>query len=606
MHRGCGRFAGRRWLAAGCTVVLLALVGWSLAGPGTRSSAERGHDPDGGSSSETATIKGALDWYDGQRTVPGLRIPAAARNEAAMQARAVPLFNEGREGGVAPAATPAWTNLGPSPIDSADTTFDSGFVARNGWQNVSGRVTSIAVAPGSDQVAYLGGADGGVWKTVNGGTSWQPVGDGLDSLAIGAITVSAKSPSTVWIGTGEDNTSQDSYYGAGIYHSLDGGSTWAKLGGSTFDQATVFRIVLGAGMDVLAATNHGLYRSTDAGTTWNRVLAPGGTSDLYGNFVTDVSYVPGTHNTHVLAAVGWRGGDASNGLWLSTDSGATFTKQTPSGFAAQANIGRMSLALAGGAEYAVVQDAVLFNSGSATDGLNGVYKSTAGPSGPWTRVATGTGLRDSNSQISACFGENPGVQSWYDQYVTVDPTNANHVVLGLEEIYDSTNGGSTWHTIGRYSDLCSGGSATTHPDQHAAAFAVSGGIPTIFVGNDGGVWKQSGTTLSNSNWVDLNTNLSLRSGHVHRRLRRGSARAFSAVAVRQGRDAGLWRCHPAGDVHVHRARRRRRRRVDRAPDVSHHRHGRAAGHALVLAGRQRRHPRQGCLHPPRRRARTGL
>ena len=306
-------------------------------------------------------------------------------------------------------------------------------------------------------------------------------------------------------GTGESSTSSDSYFGAGIFRTTDGGATWVKRGGSTFDKATVYKIVLGKGF-VLAATSHGLYRTTDGGTTWTQVLAPGGSADPYGNFVTDTLVLPGFTGTHVLAAVGWRGGDASNGLWLSTNSGATFSKVTPSGFAAQANIGRMSLAAVGSAEYAVVQDAVLFNSGSGTDGLAGVYKSTSGPAGPWTRVATGTSLIDSNSALN-CFNEHAGVQAWYDQYVTIDPTNPNHVVLGLEEIYDSTDGGTTWHTIGRYADNCSGGSPTTHPDQHAAAFGVSGGVPTVYVGNDGGVWKQTGPTLSNSNWVDLNSTL---------------------------------------------------------------------------------------------------
>ena len=499
-----------RFLLVGCVVTSAALGVWSLAVPRRDSSgsrrAEVSHAPDGGSGSETQTINRALDWYYGQRMVPGRRLPEGARQAAVAQARAVPRFSDS---GAAPAIVPAWSNIGPAPIDSANALYDGGSVARDGWGNVAGRVTSIAVEPGSNQIAYAGGADGGVWKTVNGGTTWTPVADGLDSLAIGAISISATAPSTVWVGTGEAATSFDSYYGSGIYRSLDGGATWSKRGGATFDQATVYRIVLGAGKNVLAATNHGLYRSIDAGKSWSRVLAPGGTTDPYANFVTDVSYVPHTKNTHVLAAVGWRGGDTSNGLWLSVDSGATFNKVAPTGFAPQANIGRTSLALTATAEYAVVQDAALYNSGSATDGLNGVYRSLGGPAGPWTKIATGTGLRDANSQISSCYGENPGVQSWYNQYLTVDPSNSNHVVLGLEEIYDSTDGGTSWHSIGRYSDYCAGATATTHPDQHAAAFAVVGGVPTIYVGNDGGVWKQTGPGLSNSNWVNLNTNLSL-------------------------------------------------------------------------------------------------
>jgi photosystem II stability/assembly factor-like uncharacterized protein len=470
---------------------------------GNGEDADSGGDPDAGEGGESAAIAGALEWYYGQRTVPGRHLPAAALAAARTQAAAIPTY---RSDGVSPSVVKTWTPLGPKPVQSANS-FDSGLVGEYGFGAVSGRITALAAAPGSNQIVYAGAADGGVWKTTDGGTTWAPIADRLGTLAIGAITVSKGNANTVWVGTGEANTSSDAYFGAGIFRSTDAGATWVKRGGATFDKATVAKIVLGKGF-VLAATSHGLYRTTDSGKTWSSVLAPGGSGDPYGNFVTDALVLPGFSGTHVLAAVGWRGGDAANGLWLSTDSGATFTKVTATGFAAQANVGRMSLAATAQAEYAVVQDPVLLNGGSATDGLSGVYKSTSGPAGPWTRVATGTSLMDGNSAMS-CFGEHSGVQAWYDQYVTTDPTNPNHVVLGLEEIYDSTDGGTTWHTIGRYADNCSGGSPTTHPDQHAAAFGVVGGVPTLYVGNDGGVWKQTGAPLSNSNWVDLNATLSI-------------------------------------------------------------------------------------------------
>lgn len=460
-----------------------------------------GGDPDAGKGGETAAIRNAWEWYYGQRTVPGKALPAAALAAARVQAAAIPLYRDGASPDAA-----SWTSVGPTPVDSNNSTYDNGSVARNGWHNVSGRVTAIAVPDGSDQTAYVGGADGGVWKTTNGGTSWTPITDSLPTQAVGALT--AVGASTVWLGTGEANTSSDAYYGAGIYRSTDGGTTWKKRGGTIFDQATVYKIVV-LSKAVFAATSHGLYRSADAGSTWTRVLAPGGTSDLYGNFVTDLVVLPGTSDKKVVASVGWRGGDPSNGLWLSSDSGKTFSAISPSGFAPQANIGRMSLAVSSGAIYAVVQDAALFNAGSATDGLNGVFRSTTGPNGTWTKIATGTSLLDSNSAISRCYGEHAGVQSWYDQYITVDPTNPNHIVLGLEEIYDSADGGTTWHSIGRYSNACGGTTMTTHPDQHAGAFGVVSGVPTFFAGNDGGVWSQHGATLDNSHWVNLNTNLSI-------------------------------------------------------------------------------------------------
>src|SRR5439155_27052234 len=104
--------------------------------------------------------------------------------------------------------------------------------------------------------------------------------------------------------------------------------------------------------------------SGNAGNSWTQVLAPGGTTDLYGNFVTDVAIVRKTHRKTVVAAIGWRGSpgggaDPNNGLYQSTDGGLTFSLVTAVGFAPQPNIGRVSLAVGPGSQpnlmYAVVQ-----------------------------------------------------------------------------------------------------------------------------------------------------------------------------------------------------------------------------------------------------------
>ncbi|HYU57961.1 MAG TPA: hypothetical protein VEO00_07925, partial [Actinomycetota bacterium] len=301
--------------------------------------------------------------------------------------------------------------------------------------------------------------------------------------------------------------------------------TFTKLGGATFNQATIFEIVVqSSGNRLFVATNRGLYRSLDAGQSWKKVLAPGG-ADQLGDFVTHVVELPGTAHNGLLAAVGWRGGHPKNGLYVSNNDGDTWSKVNPVGFAPQGNIGRMTLAVhpdTPGLIYAVVQDAVLFNTGGATV-LNGVYKTTAGPSGPWTLVATSQiYANDPNSALDPLKigpGYQPGIQAWYNQYVEIDPLDANHVVVGLEEIYDTDDGGATWDTIGRYWNYCISSSQpncnlnpnthpTTHPDQHTAAFTEVNGVSKIFVGNDGGVWSQTGPTLDNDHWLNRNTNLS--------------------------------------------------------------------------------------------------
>ncbi len=466
-------------------------------------------------------------FFYGPRMAPGGRIPEGARLAALETARAIAAEPEG-------VASPeaAWVNLGPQPIDSADPVYNDpyGGTPPLGWHQVSGRVSALAVHPRKPSIVYLGSAAGGVWKSTNGGAGWTPIGDSFDSIAIGAIAIDPARPKTIYVGTGEASTNSDAYYGTGIYRSSDGGGSWTKLGSDVFDRATIFKItILAPTARVLAATNRGLFLSTDQGATWERVLAPGGDADLYGNFVTDVVSLSGD-STDILAAVGWRGlpggCNPNNGLYRSTDGGETFAKVVPVGFAPQVNLGRISLAVTPsqpGLVYAVVQDCVLMNTPGTPTVLNGVYRSAAGAAGPWELVADSNEFSaDENSALSAAKigpGFQPGIQAWYNQYVEIDPTDADHVVVGLEEIYDTDDGGTNWDTIGRYWNFCISDlppncnldpdeHPTTHPDQHVAAFGVVGGDPKLFVGNDGGMWSQVGPGFDNDGWSNLNNRLS--------------------------------------------------------------------------------------------------
>ncbi len=179
--------------------------------------------------------------------------------------------------------------------------------------------------------------------------------------------------------------------------------------------------------------------------------------------------------------------------------------------------------------FAIVQDAAYFNTGGGFNAtvLNGVYRTSNGPTGPWTRVADSAELAaDPGSAMDPDKigpGYAPGVQAWYNQHIEVDPTNPDHVTLGLEEIYESVDGGQEWDTIGRYwnfcfanppwpeSPWCNAGpgteenTLTTHPDQHDAAYTSTG---DYFAGSDGGMYFQSGPDFDNDSWVNLNRTIS--------------------------------------------------------------------------------------------------
>lgn len=171
-------------------------------------------------------------------------IPAHAMADAIVQMQRLPQLAE--------AGTAGWNFIGPSRISGGQPLSHGGFNCPLApfRINVSGRVTAIAVGS-NDSVLYAGSAGGGVWKTVDGGANWKPLTDAL-SLTSGGIPVAANAigaiavvpganPAldTVYVGTGEGNSSCDSEYGQGILKSTDGGTTWDQLGSATFDRLSV-------------------------------------------------------------------------------------------------------------------------------------------------------------------------------------------------------------------------------------------------------------------------------------------------------------------------------------------------------------------------------
>src|SRR5450432_4845059 len=222
------------------------------------------------------------DWFYSQRAYPRTSIPVGARlnairqiqrMEAALRAqRQAALAATGNE--INPALTTDsanWSLIGPRPTDA-------------GSSNVtSGRVNAIAIDPRSSDVVYIGAAEGGVWKTTDGGTNWTPLTDDQPSLATGSIALDPNNPDTVYVGTGEENFAQDSYYGAGILKSTDAGATWTNLAGDTFLRATIGRIVIhpSDSQTLLCSASNGLWRSTDGAATWTRVLSGTATSVVF-------------------------------------------------------------------------------------------------------------------------------------------------------------------------------------------------------------------------------------------------------------------------------------------------------------------------------------
>jgi photosystem II stability/assembly factor-like uncharacterized protein len=498
----------RARVAVTTAAALLALV---ALGPASALAASGRHD----AGEESHELEEAIASFSEPRAAPAETAPAAAWPAAASYVK-----------GVAPVDATPWNELGPYNYFTDDSRYLAQPFSNNGSGAGfnTGRMTAIAALK-DGRTVYAGAADGGVWKSTDAGTNWTPLFDQQETMSIGALAVdeAGRTP-VVYAGTGEANTSGDSYAGIGILKSADGGKSWSRVGGDELVGALVFKIVVDP-VDhnrLYAATSHGLYRWTSGASSWTRILgdAPGSNLQV-ANMVTDVAVRPGSGGAtgQVLAVRGWREGAATNGLYLSKDGGGHFTALSPQGYVPAQSQGRVSLAWSrdGSQLYAVVQDPQALALGKHTI-LKGIYSAKGGdPNAPWNQIASPSNLQNSGSAMKPGdigVGYQPGVQAWYNQWVTVDPADASHVYVGLEEVYESVDAGHNWVAAAPYWNLtldcfsldpfpgtCPN---TTHSDQHAAT--ISGG--RLWVGNDGGVFSRPLSAHgAGGNWTSHNARL---------------------------------------------------------------------------------------------------
>src|SRR5438445_3338719 len=234
-----------------------------------------------------------------------------------------------------PTPTPSPT---PTPVNWSEDPMLRRFVWRSiGPASMGGRIDDIAVVENNTYVFYVGFATGGVWKTTNNGTTFQPIFDTYSTASVGDIAVAQSKPDIVWVGTGEPNNRQSSSFGDGIYKSTDGGKTFTRMG--LEDSQTIARIVIDpkdANIVYVAVLGHlfgpnlerGIFKTTDGGKTWNNVNfinADTGFTDL----VMDPS------DSKILYAVayqrrrtswGFNGGGPGSGIWKTSDAGKNWKK----------------------------------------------------------------------------------------------------------------------------------------------------------------------------------------------------------------------------------------------------------------------------------------
>ncbi|MEY9964697.1 hypothetical protein ABIA33_002739 [Streptacidiphilus sp. MAP12-16] len=472
-----------------------------------------GGDSGGGEAGLIA--EGAAQWAEA-RTSPGSILPGAY-GAAWNQLKALP-----ETGG-------NWRQVTNLPYNSDDPRYrDYDSNSSGGSGLVTGRTAALA----ADDLGhvYVGSAGGGVWRSSTGGGAWTPISNQLPSQSTGALALDAQH--RLWLGTGEATTNADAYLGDGVYvlthPEHDSFYSRDRVGGAELENTTIHELRF-SGDTVYAATSSGLWShsSKHLDGPWKLEFAPnpayltGGSlasdpSAAYKNIVSDIAFDPANPSKMVLAA-GWRSGDSYNGFY--TKTGGSWQRLTSLGDlpADAANVGAVTFARSadGSRYYAIDESPVGLNSGTAP--LSGIFVSKSGsPFGPWTRIADAAKLAASGSAESP-----PGGQSWYNQFLQVDPNNADHLYAGLEEVYETKDGGANWTTPGPYwnftfpcwspdptkqTGTCS---QTTHSDQHAVAVGSYHGTTVLYVGNDGGVYRRpvNGSADASghaTDWTSLN------------------------------------------------------------------------------------------------------
>ena len=369
-----------------------------------------------------------------------------------------------------------WTEHGPAPIINGQYT---------------GRISAVVCSPTDFQKYFVAGADGGVWRTTNGGISWTPLTGDMPTSATGALALDPTNEDVIYAGTGEGNHANHSRYGLGVLKSTDGGDTWTQLGQGSFSGRCFTKIVVshqnpqmvfasvtraGGFPEMAAAKSHpaatgprGVFRSANGGVNWLHMTS--GIPDQAG---TDLAIDP-TDGDVVYAAIGYIFGSPDNGIYKTTNGGNSWTKLA--GGLPTEIVGRISLAIAPSnpqrlyALYTEPSD----SGGGGASALGAFRSDDAGQT--WINIG--------NAVSQATYG-------WYLSVVSVQPTNPDVAIFGGYELRRTSVAG------GSYSNI-----TPPHVDLHAVAWDASG---RMLIGGDGGLHRSSNL---GGTYESLNTGLGI-------------------------------------------------------------------------------------------------
>jgi photosystem II stability/assembly factor-like uncharacterized protein len=403
---------------------------------------------------------------------------------------------------------------GPTAAQEADEAVvnqsDNPLLRPFRWRSIGpigqgGRVDDIAVHPTDTRTYYVGFATGGLWKTVNNGTTFESIFDEYGTHSIGAIGIAPSNPDVIYVGTGEANNRQSSSFGAGVYRSTDAGASFELVG--LQETQSIARVIVhptDANTVWIAATGRlfganperGVFKSTDGGRTWNHVLAVDedtGATDL----IIDPS-----DPKRLFAAMYQRrrseccfvGGGPGSGIWASEDAGESWIRLEGAGLPT-GTMGRIALATT-----PADPDVIYAQIEVAADKVDPL---TADDRAAWEALAEDDELppdpqwngvwRSTDGGDSWEFRSNENGRPMYFSQIRVSPSDPDLLYTVDQRVQKSRDGGQTWETLNGFG----------HVDQHAL-WINPADHDHILLGNDGSVdvtYDQGETWESLRSWA---------------------------------------------------------------------------------------------------------
>jgi hypothetical protein len=462
------------------------------------------------------------------RTVPALK-PAATTTTTATTTKTRSKRTKATSALAITTTTPAWAAIGPTPIPNGQTAPANSAGISLSQSPVSGRTTAVAIDPADPNIAYIGTAQGGLYRTLDGGQNWTQLFDNAASLAIGVLELDPSDPTTLLIGSGESNFGGDSFAGVGVYKITDVKGANPMLSGpynqdtATGSDISAHRSIPGLAIDpnnhdvVYIATstgqqgigpqpptpgtapNRGLYRSTNffsGSSTFTKIPVLGASEPVPPDYrVTSIAYEPGSSD-HMFVGVADTNTSTTSppyfgGLYYTANASAanpTFTKV----IAAQAGTFspfKIAVRKIGDTVTVAAVSGEPKTSATVTGALyTASYSASAPPAAPtFTEKTAARGFA--------------GGQGSYNLGVDIDPTNANNIYI-VGTLASTTDASGTFKFTRDGGTSFSSSTNTLHVDSHMVGVAPSN-PDVIYTGNDGGIWKTT-TGTSSVTWSDLN------------------------------------------------------------------------------------------------------